>query len=423
VNRRKTALIGCDPEFEPRFDARNGRGNGRGHYDIDWERLDEHRARGNEPPPERHYEEPPARRNEQRPPLAFVEMSTWDSEPVPEQDWVVLNRIPRQQCVLFSGEGSAGKSTVQLHLSAAHVLGRDWLGQMPAQGPAFFIDAEDGEDVIHRRLAVIATHYGVTFNDLINGGLHLISLFGQDAVLATGTRGGKLEPTKLYQQILEAVGDIKPVMIGLASSANFYAGSEIDRAQVQQFISLMTRLAITANGSAVLISHPSLTGISTDSGISGSTAWHNAVRARFFMKGVKPENGEQPDNELREIIFKKNNYGPISESIILRYQDGLFLPMPGLTSLERAARELGADTLALDQFRKDQMNLSNNPHSANYAPRVFARTLEAKKEGLTERELEGAMQRLLAAGKIRVERYGRPSEPRFRLVLNDERRS
>jgi hypothetical protein len=34
-----------------------------------------------------------------------------------------------------------------------------------------------------------------------------------------------------------SAGDIKPKMIGIASSANVYAGSEIDRSQVQQFIS------------------------------------------------------------------------------------------------------------------------------------------------------------------------------------------
>src|SRR5262249_1540742 len=51
------------------------------------------------------------------------------------------------------------------------------------------------------------THYGVSFNDLIKGGLHLISLFGQDAVLATTSRSGKIEPTARYQQTYEAVGD------------------------------------------------------------------------------------------------------------------------------------------------------------------------------------------------------------------------
>src|SRR5262249_30264344 len=359
-------------------------------------------------------------------PLVFINMSSWDNEPVPEQDWSVLNRIPRQQCVLFSGEGAAGKSTEQLHLSAAHVLGRDWLGTMPAQGPALFIDAEDGEKVIHRRLAAITAHYGVTFNDLIKGGLHLISCFGQDAVLATASRNGKIEPTALYQQILEAVGDIKPVMIGIASSANVYTGSEIDRSQVQQFVGLMTHLPIVANGSVVLISHPSLTGVTTESGISGSTQWHNAVRARFYMKGVKPkgvkpEEGDEPDTDLREIVFEKNNYGPVSDSITLRYQNGLFLPVAGATSFERAAREAKAAAMFLDQLGKDEMNLSMNSHSGNYAPRVLARMLNTKNQGVTEKDLGEAMQRLYAAGKIRVENYGRRSDPRYRLVVNDGR--
>jgi AAA domain len=240
-----------------------------------------------------------------RPPLPFINMSKWDDEPIPEQDWAVYNRIPRRQCVLFSGEGAAGKSTEQLHLSAAHVLGRDWLGTMPEQGPGLFIDAEDDEKVIHRRLAYIAKHYDVRFDDLIKGGLHLISLFGQDSVLATVSRGGKVEPTPLYQQILEAVGDIKPIMTGFASSANFFAGNELDRGQVQQFISLMTRLAIVADGATVLISHPSLTGITNDSGISGNTQWHNAVRARLYMKGIKPENGGEPDGDLPRSCSRK----------------------------------------------------------------------------------------------------------------------
>jgi RecA-family ATPase len=70
----------------------------------------------------------------------------------------------------------------------------------------------------------------------------------------------------------------------------------------------LKRLAIVSNGSVVLLSHPSLTGINTGSGISGSTAWHNSVRSRFYMTAPKIEPGEQPDTDLREILFKKANY-------------------------------------------------------------------------------------------------------------------
>jgi RecA-family ATPase len=248
---------------------------------------------------------------EELPTLPFINMSNWDNEPVPEQEWAVPDRIPLGQTTLFTGEGGYGKSTVQLHLCAAHALGLGWLNTLPEPGPSVFFEAEDGEKTIHRRLAMVAAHYGVSFADMTRGGLHAISMFGQDAVLATPARSGKIESTPLYRQLLQAAGDIKPKMIGIASSSNVFAGSEIDRTQTQQFVGLLNRLAMISGGGVVLIAHPSLTGINSDSGLSGTTQWHNAVRARFYLKGIKVEAGEQPDNDLRELVFKKNQFGPM----------------------------------------------------------------------------------------------------------------
>jgi RecA-family ATPase len=358
---------------------------------------------------------------ERPPPLVFIDMSRWDDEPVPEQDWTVHNRIPNQQCVLFSGQGGAGKSTVQLQQSVAHVLARDWLGTMPKHGRSLFVDAEDPEDVIHRRLAAIARHYDVKFADLIKDGLHLISLFGKDAVMATVARNGKVEPTPLYDQLYEAAGDIKPVSIGIAASANVFAGDEVDRSQVQQFVALLSRLAVVANGSVSLISHPSLSGIVSDSGVSGSTQWHNSVRARSYMKGLKPEDGEEPDNDLRELVFKKNNYGPLSETIVLRYQNGLFLPVT-TNSLDRRAKEDKADEIfleLLDRFTKSNRSISDKK-SRSYAPAMFAREAEAKNIGLSSKAFEAAMRRLFAANMIWNEDIGRPSRPQYRIALKPD---
>jgi RecA-family ATPase len=367
---------------------------------------------------------PGKRRDDQQkpPPLRFVDMSNWDHELVPKQEWTMFNRIPRQQTALFSGEGSGGKSTMWLHASAAHVLGKEWLGVLPEMGPALFVDAEDGEGVIHRRLAPVIEHYGVTYSDLIKGGLDLLSLAGEDAVLAIASRSGKIIPTPLYNQILERAGDTKPISIGLASSANIYAGSEIDRSQVQQFINLLTRIAIVANGSVTLISHPSLTGISSDTGLSGNTAWHNAVRARFYLKSTKPDAAdEQPDTYLRELIFKKNQYGPVSESIALQYRNGLFLPVPGAGGdfLDRAAKELRADDLfitLLRRFTAENRNLSDKT-SRTYAPAVFAREDEAKQARLSSKAFEAAMRRLFKANRIWNEPTGKPSRPSYRLAI------
>jgi RecA-family ATPase len=350
-------------------------------------------------------------------PLPFINMSNWDNEPVPAQAWAILNRVPRRQTALFSGQGGGGKSTIELHAAAAHVLGREWLGTLPEQGPALFIDAEDDETVIHRRLAAIAKHYGVSFADLIKSGLHLISLVGQDALLATASRSGKIEPTPLYNRIFEAAGDIKPISISIASCANVFAGNELDRSQVQQFIGLLTRLAIVANGSTKLITHPSLAGITNDSGLSGNTQWHNAVRARSYLKGVKPDDGEEPDGDLRQIVFKKNNYGPESESITLRYADGMFLPVPG-TGLDRTAREETAEDVffsLLQRFTREGRNISD-AKGPTCAPPLFAQESEAKAAGIKKDELAGAMRRLFEKDRIHIETYRKDYKERTRLA-------
>ena len=113
----------------------------------------------------------------------------------------------------------------------AHVAGKDWLGSLPEPGPAFYIGAEDDAAEIHIRLAAIAAHYGVTFRELIAGGLNVLCLLGQDATLcAVSGKSGKVEVTRLYRQIYEAAGDIKPKNISIDTLSRVFAGSAVGSA-------------------------------------------------------------------------------------------------------------------------------------------------------------------------------------------------
>src|SRR5262249_51544473 len=174
-------------------------------------------------------------------------MSKWDSEPVPERQWAIKDRVPLNQAGLFSGEGGAGKSIIELTKDNAHVAGKDWFGSTPEVGPAFYIGAEDDTDEIHIRLAAIANHYQVTFHELINGGLQVLCLLGQNATLcATSGKSGKVEVTELYRRIYEAAGDIKPKNISIDTLSRAFAGNEIDRVQVYAFAMHMQALAMVA---------------------------------------------------------------------------------------------------------------------------------------------------------------------------------
>jgi RecA-family ATPase len=287
------------------------------------------------------------------PPLAWLDLSAWDDQPTPQRKWAIHDRVPLNQAGLFSGEGGTGKSIIELMKDVAHVAGKDWLGSLPDLGPAFYIGAEDDADELHIRLAAIAKHYKITFKDLVEDGLHVLCLLGRDATLcASSGKSGRVKTTQLYRQIYEAAGDIKPKNISIDTLSRAFAGNEIDRVQVYAFAMHMQALAMVAEGSVTVLSHPSLYGLNSGSGFSGSTAWHGAFRFRQYLKGAKPADGEQPDNDLRELEFKKNQYGPLAETVILRYRDGLFLPEGGISGLDKLAREAKADELFLGLLKR-----------------------------------------------------------------------
>ena len=294
---------------------------------------------------------------------------------------------PLRQSGIFSGEGGAGKSILELTKNVAHVIGRDWLGTLPEPGPAFYLGAEDDKDELHIRLAAIANHYGVTFKDLDD--LKVLCLLGEDATLCAVGRSGRVETTALYKQIYEAAGDIKPKNISVDTLSRAFAGNEIDRRQVYEFAMHMQSLAMVADGSVTILSHPSLSGTASGSGLSGSTAWHGAFRFRQYLKGVRAADGEQPDGDLRELEFKKNQYGPTGETIVLRYQRGLFFPEGGISNLDKVAKEQRADetfVALLARYTRESRNVSDKPTSHNYAPTNFCKEGEAK--GLRKSDLK-----------------------------------
>jgi RecA-family ATPase len=177
---------------------------------------------------------------------------------------------------------------------------------------------------------------------------------------------------------------------------------------------------MVAGGSVTVLSHPSLAGIASGSGLSGSTAWHGAFRFRQYLKGVKATEGEQPDGDLRELQFLKNQYGPRGETIVLRYQRGLFLPEAGMSNLDKVAREATVDGTFLSllaRFTEQGRNVSDKPNANSFAPTAFAKEEAATKQGIRKADLERAMRRLFDRNKIHVETYGKPCRPFTRVAL------
>jgi RecA-family ATPase len=378
-----------------------------------------------EPPPVHSPDEYGAPEPPQPPrqPLQWLDMSNWDNEPVPQRKWIIKDLIPANQAGLLSGDAGAGKTIIELMKDVAHVAGKDWMYTLPEPGPAFYIGSEDDEVEIHIRLADIAKHYGgLTFKQLIEGGLRLLCLLGQDMTLCAAMgKSGRVETTSLYDQIYEQAGDLKPRNISIDPLAKAFAGNEIDRRQVTEFATYMQRLAMAAGGAVTVLSHPSLQGTNTGSGLSGSTGWHNAFRTRGYMRKPKQASNaeDEEDSDLRVLEFKKNQYGPIAKPIGLRYRHGLFLPEGGSSSLDKLARESLAEQiflLVLDRYTLDGRNVSENNAARNFAPKMFAQESDAKANRLRKEDLNSAMLRLFENNKIHLETYGRLSRQAERIA-------
>jgi RecA-family ATPase/DNA polymerase I-like protein with 3'-5' exonuclease and polymerase domains len=359
--------------------------------------------------------------------LPIAPIREWDDKPAPAIEYGVDDRFPLKVVCLFSGEGGGGKSTITQQLAVAHVLEREWFGCTPRKGPSIYVECEDPEDVLHWRQQAIAAHYGVSQAAIADAGFVMLPLADgeESAILATAPdKSGIIHPTQLYDRLHEMAGDLKPVMIGIASAAIVFAGNENVRPEVQQFMWLLRRLAHVSGGYVLLVAQPSLTGIGDTSdshaGLSGTTQWHNGSRGRAVLRAIKPEGSNIDTNTgLREIKFYKNQYGPISASCIVRYTNGLFLPVENtsLGAAERAAKAEEVFILLLKKFTA-QRQIVNHLNGSNNAPKQFAEQTEAA--GIDKKELKAAMQRLLDAGAIEIRDLpGKPSRSSYYLAMKE----
>jgi len=108
----------------------------------------------------------------------------------------------------------------------------------------------------------------------------------------------------------------------------------------------------------------------------------------------------------------KANYGPVGETIMLRWDNGLFLPVAGQSTLEKLAREQKVDNLflmLLNRWTEQGRAVSDKAKANTYAPGAFASEPEAKADNVTKQEMAAAMDRLFRAGRIHSAAYGPPS--------------
>jgi RecA-family ATPase len=345
-------------------------------------------------------------------PLAFINPADWHNVPVPDREWWLEGLVPMGQVTILNGDGGVGKSLLGEQLAAAGAMQCETLGLRPMPGRTMYIGAEDDADEFHRRLADIVEVHQRQLSDLTD--FRLLPLADRDALLSVPERDGTMKPTALWTQIAEESRAFSPKLIVLDTSADLFGGDEVKRAQVRQFIAMLRKLAIEIRCAILLLSHPSLTGMQSGTGSSGSTAWNNSARSRLYLTRAKD------DDDLRILTTVKSNYGKVGSEIHMRWQNGAFVLDDGKPSREAGILNRRADEVFVDvlsKLNRQGQRLSPNP-SATHAPKIIAAHPDAK--GVSKKSLAEAMQRLLDAGTIRIVEEGPPSRRYRRLLVAAE---
>ena len=349
-----------------------------------------------------------------------VDASMFTGKEPPERRWIVKGMIPRDGVTILSGDGGAGKTMLALQLGHAAATNGKWLGQDIEARRVIVVTAEDDEAELHRRLHSIARHEGVWLNE--KGRLTLVSLAGKETVLgAPDGKDQQVRPTKLYEGLRRLlIRGERPDLLILDPIADLFGGDENNRSGVRQFMTLLRALSLEFGCAVLALSHPSLTGMASGTGTSGSTAWSNSARSRLYLTSPPRGDDEAQDSDARILTVRKANYGPTGDLIALRWSDGVFV-VDSPDSPARAAKSTKADVVfmqLLARFNEQGRNVSATP-SNTFAPSLFEQ--EPDSEGIRKKVFTEAMNRLLKEGRIRIETTGPKSKERKILVLVGKR--
>jgi RecA-family ATPase len=219
----------------------------------------------------------------------------------------------------------------------------------------------------------------IDFTELAD--LHFVPFADRDAVMGMlDGKSGIIRETDIWRELAAIAAPIKPRLVVLDTLADVFAGNEIVRQEARQFVSILRRLAIEQRLAVVLLSHPSLSGMVSGTGTSGSTAWNNSVRSRLYLETVKGDDGREAASDGRVLRVKKANYGPSGLALRLRWSNGFFVLDTPVSGIDKLASEAKAERIFLDllvAFAAQGRDVSAKS-SRTYAPVVFARNPAAE---------------------------------------------
>lgn len=324
---------------------------------------------------------------------------------------------------LLSGRGGIGKSLLIQQIATGLATARPLWSTATEPVKVLYWACEDDHDEIWRRQDRICRSLGIGFDDLDN--LYIDARCGlNNSIFATDFGRPALQP--LFGKLMEQVNDHGINVLILDNIAQTFGGNENDRHHVTMFLNAIIGIVRDRPFCPIILGHIAK---SPSSEYSGSTAWENAARMRWYLAEKLPDEAGADQTldgtegaETRFLCKRKTNYSA-NDFVQFSFDAGVFKPAqqevePGGDTMSylRAQR---AKTIVLQAVGKlSAMGFAPQPEPGKgYLP---AKIVEMKlSEGYSKNELRTAMNALLTDHQLVKEQVGKNANrtPRFGLKV------
>ena len=261
--------------------------------------------------------------------------------------FIIPDWLPEGYATLLAGHGGVGKSGIALYLAVCIALGLPFFGMTVERRRVFYLSCEDRENILHWRLSRICKHLGVDLS-VLAGWLDIVDLVGHDCVLwERDIRTGNTF-TASYGQLEQRMTAHNTEVLFVDGISDTYGGNENARSEVKRYVNALVALISPDRGAVLLLGHlakPAAASVQTTEGYSGSTGWHNSVRARWYLYPETEHDDDGRPGRTGDLILElqKSNLGRTDQSVRFAWDEAAHLfvgrEIVGATALDRAHRD------------------------------------------------------------------------------------
>lgn len=350
----------------------------------------------------------------------LLDWSLLSSLQPPEFQWIMPHWLSWHP-TLLAGRGGIGKSLLVQQVCTSLACGLPTWGEPSTPLRVLYWACEDDHDQLWRRQDAICRSMHSDFAALDN--LSIDARYGMDNTLMT-TEFGAPVWTPAYGLLGEEINDLNIDVLALDNIGHAFGANENVRHDVTLFINGICGLVTGRKFCPIILGHPAKI---AGSEYSGSTAWENSVRMRWYlddkMPDSKPDPDDAPDPNMRILSKRKTNY-TVHDYIKFRFDQGVLVHEarevadPGIM---QTLRDRKAQSVVMRIVAKcNELNVVvSDTNSRNYLPSV---AMQYKlNEDLTKRELADAMRICIMHKKLEKGDVARNAarRPVFGLKINE----